>query len=130
MKVASVVLLPADSVGPCGDAGGVDIAALSDLTICTTAVTWALVSWDTAAFTSVSINSSGVLSFTSTSAAQAGTYYTFTGVVYCPDTVLSQYFTVQVPIQDLCYGVTCLLPMVCNPCTGACLSAAPDVEVF
>lgn len=130
LKVASLVISAETSI-PCnGGVGSVDIAAQSDLTACTTGITWTLVSWDTAAFTSVSLSSSGVLAFTSTIAAVAGTFYEFIGKVHCNSTLLSQYFKITVPIKNLCYGTApCSTGFFCNTCTGGCV-AEVDVELF
>lgn len=122
------MLNPSSSVLPCGGSGTVDIGALSDLTACTTTVNWGLLSWDTDAFESVSINSSGVLSFTTTTAIELNHFYTFTGKVTCDDTLLSQFFTVQVSVKNACLTVMCSGDQICNPCTGTCIDP-PDVEL-
>lgn len=128
LQVASIIVPPATSITGCGGEGSVDVGAESTLTACTTSITWSLISWDTTAFTDVAIDSDGVLTFTSTNAAVADTYYKFIGKVHCSGSLLSQYFTVTVPIKNLCYGVTCAESLSCNPCTGGCITP-PDVEI-
>lgn len=131
LRVPRNMLISAeDSIAGCGQSGELDIAALSDLTACTGTVTWGLyATWDTAAFSSASIDAAGVLSFTSTEAAQLSTPYLFTGVAACPDTLLSQYFEVTIFIKNECSPSTvCGEGFVCNPCTGSCV-AEVDVEV-
>jgi hypothetical protein len=107
----------------------VDLGVLSVLTACTTTINWYLLDYDDDAFESVSINSSGVLSFTTTTAIALNTAYRFTGKVTCDDSILSQYFYVDVYVKDACFTVECTSPQVCNPCNGLCQDA-PDVELF
>lgn len=128
LRAASIIVSPSESVTGCGDTGSVDILSLSDFSICETSITWALVSYDTDAFTDVTLVD-GVLEFTTTNAAVSGTFYEFIGKVHCTGTLLSQYFKVTVPIKNLCYGVVCSEGLVCNPCTGGCISEV-DVEVL
>lgn len=108
----------------------VDVAAVSDLTHAVGTVNWYLVSYNTTAFTSASMNiSTGVLSFTASSDGVPGTFYEF--VVYAKDagSLLASYATIRIPIKDACYGVICGSGETCNPCTGACVAVLPDNEL-
>lgn len=124
-----MVIPPQSSVGPCGSAFTVDIGAESDLTACETSINWYILSYDEVAFTGVSINSSGVISGTTTNAAVVGSSYTFIGKVTCDDSLLSQYFTVKMFIKDLCFSVVCPEGESCNPCDGTC-GTPDDIELF
>ena len=127
LRIGSAIIT---AVLPCGVNETFDILAISDVDICETTILWALLSYDTAAFSSASINSSGVLSFTTTSAATPRSYYTFTGVATCSGTTISQYFTIKVPIEDICYGHVCAdVDTICSPCSGVCVDIT-DVELF
>lgn len=131
LKAASVVVQGESSVAGCGASKTFDIGTLSDLSVCETTITWSLISWDTTAFTSVSINSSGVVSLTTTNAAAAGTAYQVVGKVFCNSTLFSQYFTLTIIVRNLCYGVVCSgATPYCNTCTGGCLADLPDVELL
>lgn len=126
LKIASAITT---AVLPCGVNDSFDILAVSDVDICSSSIIWGLISYDTAAFTDVSIDSNGVLFFTATTAATPRAYYVFSGVATCSGTTISQYFTIKVPIADACYGKVCPDGETCNPCTGLC-GAIPDVELF
>lgn len=129
LRVPSITVLPQDSVSGCGATGTVDILAESNLDICETTVNWYLLSYDTAAFEAVTLTT-GVLEFTTTNAALVGSSYTFTGRVTCEGSLLSQYFTVNVFIKNLCLGVLCVTEgESCDPCSGECVET-PDVELF
>lgn len=126
LRIGSAIIT---AVLPCGVADTFDILGISDVEICETSIIWGLLSYDGTAFTDVSIDSSGILHFTTTSGAVPRAFYTFTGVATCSGTTISQYFTIKVPIADACYGITCPDGETCNPCTGLC-GAIPDVELF
>lgn len=131
LKIASVVIDPATAPLSCGGTGLVDIGTLSDTTICTTSINWSIVSYDTDAFEATpTVNSSGVVSFTWTSAASSGTFYEITGQTFCSGTLISQYFKVRISPKNPCYGIVCPDGYVCNMCSaiGACI-VAPDVEL-
>lgn len=128
LKPATMVIPSENSILPCGVTGTVNIGTNSDLTACETTITWYLDSYDSVAFEDVSINSSGVLEFTSTNSAERFTPYKFIGHVTCSGTYLSAYFTITVYIKDGCFGVTCPDGESCSPCDGTC-GAIPDVEV-
>lgn len=129
LRVASFPVDPETSVLPCNHTGTVDIAAESDLSICTGTLVWELISWDTTAFSGVTISDAGVITFTSTSAAEVRKYYEFVGRVFCTGTLLSQFFTILVPIKDGCYGKVCPSGQVCDPCSPTQCIASPDVEL-
>lgn len=121
---------PSTSVLPCGVAGVVDVGAESDLTNAVGTPVWSVVAYDTTAFTSVSISSAGVLSFTSTADAVPGVFYDFVIRVVDPGSLLSIYAVIKVPIKDACFGVNCATGETCNPCTGACLPDVPNAEAY
>lgn len=121
-----VTINPTTSVLPCGASGSVDIATLSDLTNCTGNVVWQLVSYDETAFSTAGINSSGLLSFTTTSAAVVGQFYVFLVKAMCDNSILSAFVEVYVPIKDGCYATVCDPGESCNPCTGNCAPIVPD----
>lgn len=134
LKVASIVVNPSSSVLPCGASGTVDIGAESDLDICTTGINWYLLpvsegGYDEDAFTGVSLSSSGVLSFTTTSLTALNTFYRFNGKVTCSDTLLSQYFYVLLSVKNACLEIVCPDGQTCSPCDGTCIDDAPDVEL-
>lgn len=128
-----MVVNPSNSALPCGGSFIVDVGAESDLSNCTTGVNWyilppSLGGYNSDAFESVSINSSGVLVGTTTNAIELNTFYTFTGKVTCSDTLLSQYFTVKLAVNNICLEVVCGEGLICNPCDGSCIEP-PDVEL-
>lgn len=134
LKVASVVVNPSNSALPCGGTFTVDVGALSDLDICTTGITWHLLpvsqgGYNDDAFEDVSINSSGVLTGTTTTAIALNTFYTFNGKVTCSDTLLSQFFYVKLSVRNACLDVVCPDGQTCDPCDGTCQDEAPDVEL-
>lgn len=128
LKAANLVIHSNNSILPCGGSGTANIGAASDLTACTTTVNWFILpvsegGYDDDAFTSVSIDSDGVLSFTTTTAIQLNTFYTFLGKVTCSDTYLSQFFTVKVSVKNACLDIVCPEDFECNPCDGTCVEA-------
>lgn len=128
--VPGMTINPSTSVLPCGVAGVVDVGAESDLTNALGTPVWSVVAYDTTAFTSVSISSAGVLSFTSTADAVPGVFYDFVIRVVDPGSLLSIYAVIKVPIKDACFGVNCATGETCNPCTGACLPDVPNAEAY
>lgn len=133
LRVASLIIHSNNSILPCGSSTTVDIAASSDFTDCDGTISWYILTpaqggYDSDAFTSVSISSAGVLSFTTTNVIQLNTFYTFIGKVVCSDGVLSQYFTVKFAVKNACLGIVCPEGEVCDPCDGTC-GAAVDSEL-
>lgn len=117
------------SILPCGTQFSSDIGAASDTTICTTSITWGIVSYDEDAFTNVAVDSDGVVTGTTTTAMQLNTFYEIIGKAICTTTLLSQYFKVKISVKNACLDTICEDPeQVCNPCTGTCIDA-PDSEL-
>jgi hypothetical protein len=129
LKIADITLYSNTSVLPCGSSLTANVGAASDLDVCETTINWGIVSYDEDAFTNVSVNSSGVVSATTTDAAQLNTFYKIIGKAICTETLLSSYFTVKVSVRNACLDVaSCPTGETCNPCTGECAETV-DAEL-
>jgi hypothetical protein len=122
LMVSDVTLFSDTSILPCGSSFSVAVGAASDLSVCDTTVNWGIVSYDADAFSSVSVNSSGVVSGTTTTAAQLNTFYKIVGKAICTETLLSSYFTVKISVRNACLDVaSCPDGQECDKCSGTCL---------
>ncbi len=129
MKAPNITIDPLDSVMPCGGTFSIDIGALSDFSVCSGSVVWELLSYDDDVFTNVELSSSGVLSGATTTEAKnhVDEFFEFVYKVMCPDSYLSVMRKVRMPIKNGCLTTVCTTGQICNPCTGLCITDAPDV---
>lgn len=129
LQIASLTIHSNSSVLPCSGSFSADVGAASDTSICTTTVNWGIVSYDEDAFTNVAVDSDGVVTGTTTTAAQLNTFYEILGKATCTTTLLSQYFRVRLSVRNACLDVICDSGFTCNPCTGNCVEDEPDSEL-
>ena len=122
---ANYTIRCADSVQP-GGTGQVDVSEDSVTTICG-GVTWAIVSYDSSFFDSVTISAAGVVEFTISATATPASYGEIVYRVDCTDKTYGALGTVQVCARNLCLQVTCPSGQVCDPLTGLCEDEIPDV---
>lgn len=110
----------ADGPEPCGNTVQINLAEKNDLTICTGVPVWSLKYWDPIAFTNVTLNQSGLLSFDTTNYYKHGKEFRITYEVDCPNSIHRAEADIWVCFKNPCDdGCT-----DCNPCTGNCLSAS------
>lgn len=132
LKVPNLTISEPTSVLPCGGSGFVDIGTLSTLTACSGSIVWQLLSYDTTAFASASIDSAGVLTFQTNATvgvAVVGKYYEFVIVVMCSNSLLSVQRVIRVPIRNACRTQVCDGNFHCNPCNGGCVADTVDIEI-
>lgn len=122
IRVASPIILPDDSVGPCGQTGFVNLKPLNNYSICGEQgeVAHKIVKYDSSVFTNVYIDDTNgelKLYFTTTEAAQINTPYYIFYKAACKGTGRSDIGVVTIFIKDNCAYVDCVN---CNKCTGEC----------
>lgn len=122
------LVISGESAPNCGNvAFTIDMAANSDLSACSGDINWALfTTWDHVAFSSMSIDSDGVIHGVTTADAVPATFYILSGLATCSNSLLSTYFTVSLPIANPCGVVLCEDGQACLPCTGECSDIIPD----
>lgn len=128
-----IVLDPNTSVLPCGGVGVLDIPNVDgyDVSNCGGSIVWSVVSYNTTAFTTVSVNSSGELTFTTTSNAVVGSFYSIVVKALCDEApYLSQFIEIRIPIRDACLLAVCDSGEHCDPCSGFCVpDEGPDLII-
>lgn len=118
----------ASSLAACGDDIDIDITTGFTLAACDTgSVEYEVVSYSSA-FTSATINASGILSLVSSNGAVPNNYYPVVVKVKCPAYGIDNLVTVSVGIKDLCEGVVCGDGTVCEKCTGNCIPEG-DIDI-
>lgn len=119
MRTASLVIIPKNSVGPCGKQGVIDLTNVNDYKVCEGEVFHKITSYDTTAFESVSIDDTeGIkIYFTTSDKAVPGEHYKITYKASCIDQNIGNFGIIQVFIKDLCAYTKC---EQCDPCTGDC----------
>lgn len=124
----SSAVLKCSAGGPTqGTSGTYDASVLldNDVSLCTGAVVWKLLEYDTEGFESVSINSStGVITYRVHPLATIQEYYQIHFEAYCPGA--SQKFSATgyfgICVADKCFGVECGPGEICWPSTGECVT--------
>lgn len=122
MKLCDIIVLGKDGVGPCGQAGTIDISDTDlynhDLTVCgETTITWSFVK-KSGPIVSATITKAGVLTWITAGAETAGQYGTVVAQACCGD--FSSYMTITIGVKQLCGCPDCEQCETCNPCTGLC----------
>jgi hypothetical protein len=126
LRAGSAVVACEDSVPP-GGAGIIDVSELGEVGTCADPVLYQIVGFDDS-FSSVTINASGVISFTFTPEAIPGTFPEIRFKIICPDTIFSSVGRVLVCVQNLCIFVVCPEGEFCNPETGVCEEIPPIIN--
>lgn len=133
IRVASPIILPENSVGPCGQTGFVNLKPLNNYSICGEGgeVFHKIIKYDETAFSGVYIDDTNgklELRFTTTDAAQINTPYYIFYKSACKVKNRSDIGVVTVFIKDLCAYANC---NNCNKCTGECdgnIDLTVDIE--
>ncbi len=130
LRVASPIILPDDSVGPCGQSGFVNLKPLNNYSICgdNAEMFHKIVKYDQTAFTNVYIDDTNgklELRFTTTDAAKINTPYYIFYKAACKGKNRSDIGVITVFIKDECAYANC---NNCNPCNGEC-DGAVDLTV-
>lgn len=119
--LCDIVILAQDGVGPCGEAGLIDVSDDAtyghDFSICDSDPEWSLVSID-GTLDSASVTLAGVLTWVTGDGDSAGTYSTVTLRARCGE--YSALMSVVIGTKDLCATITCSNCEYCDPCTGEC----------
>ena len=124
------VVSAADRVAPCGGSDIINIGALNDFTTtCTGNVFYSLSSFDTDAFSSVTITAGGTLTYVFSSDATPGSHYSITYRVRCDNENVGGYGVVLTSPLDLCVPSNCTPAQTCDKCTGDCENIAVDLSV-
>jgi len=121
-----------DAVGPCGAIGSVDVSDTDyghDFCACgANPIIWKVEDYDKAGFITASINSSGVLTWTTKGPETAGEYYCIVVKACCGH--LSAYMNVLIGVKDLCSPCGCPEGCEdCDPCTGLCVEPAINMAL-
>lgn len=122
LVVNNVTIACSDGPDPCGGANGtgqIDLGALNDLTVCSGIPVWSIKSYDSNAFTSVTITPAGILDFVTANWYENGKEYEIVYEVDCPEQVHRAEGIVKICFNNPC-GPIC---KECNPCNGNCLYA-------
>src|SRR5690606_12216719 len=127
-RVSSPVILPKDSVGPCGKSGILNLKPLNNYSICNGDVFHKVVRYDSTIFSSVFIDDTDgkvELHFTTTDLAIPYKFYPIHYKVVCKDGGKGDFGVVQVGIKDLCEFSGC---NNCDPCTGECVPGSVNLS--
>lgn len=125
IRTASLVILPKNSVGPCGKTGIIDLTNVNDYSVCDGEIFHKITYYDKTAFESVTIDDTdGIkINFTTSDKAIPGEHYQITYKADCIDKGIGNFGIIQVFIKDLCAYTKC---EQCDPCTGEC---AGEVDI-
>ncbi|MDG1314753.1 MAG: hypothetical protein P8P29_04410 [Flavobacteriaceae bacterium] len=129
LVVASPVVPPLEGVGPCGKTATLDLTAFNTYTACTGSIVHKLLEYDTTAFTSVSISSTGELVYVTSSVAQANSYYDIAYKVVCTTSAIGGFGIVRVGIKDVCNVIVCSEGQNCDPCTETCVNKTANMSI-
>lgn len=127
---ANHVVAIEDRVLPCGGSQIINVAALNDFSeSCTGNVFYSLNSYDTDAFSSVTITSGGTLTYVFSAEASPGTYASITYRARCDNESVGGYGVIQTTPKDECLTSNCTPSQTCNKCTGDCENIPVDLSV-
>ena len=131
LKIVSLRYACADGPAPCGGSEGTlveDLALLNEVTACDcgTAI-YSIDSYDTDAFSSVTITSGGVLTAVTTSNFINKKEYLIVYKVDCPCSILSGTGNIYVCMKNLCVGSDCASGEYCDQCDGLCKDSSSDL---
>lgn len=127
--MADIVIACADSVGPCGAVGTLNVLNAiykHTTTACEGSPTISIHSWEHSIFSNVSISGS-TISFTTMGAVVVNKFGKITLKACCGE--FTSYFDVFACVKDLCKCNTCTTAQQCNPCTGNCEARLINVSV-
>lgn len=129
LKLPNLTIDPLTSVLPCGGSFSIDIGQYADFSACDGTITWSIESYDATIFENMAITNLGVVTGSTTSAAQAHIDEWFDVVVQaaCSGSLLAVKRTIKIPIKNACLNVSCVPGFTCNPCTGVCVEGVPDL---
>lgn len=122
LQVNGATMSCANGPSPCGGVNGtgqIDLGAINTLTVCTGVPVWRIKSFDTNAFTSVTITQAGILDFVTSNWFVYGKEFIIVYEVDCPGQIHRAEAEVKICFNNPC-GPVC---RQCNPCTGACIFA-------
>jgi len=132
LKLCDIVINPMNGVGPCGNAGTINVADTElfkhDFTACgEDTVVWKLAKIEGSAIASASITTAGVLTWITGGPDQAGKIGTVVLKACCG--MLDAYMIVLIGVKDLCTCPECPDCDDCDPCTGDCIEANVDMAI-
>lgn len=129
LKLPNLTIDPLTSVLPCGGSFNIDMGQYADFTAKVGTINWSLDSYDNTIFENMAISSAGVVTGSTTSAAQAHVDEWYDIVVKAADSgsLLSVKRTIKIPIKNACLNKSCDPGFSCNPCTGNCVEGVPDI---
>lgn len=118
LLVNDILVGCADGPLPCGTTVQIDLAANNTLTACTGVPVWSIKYFDSIAFTNVTLDQNGILTFDTTNFYKAGKDFLIRYEVDCPNSILRGEGDVKVCFKNPC-DPTC---KNCNPCTSNCIT--------
>lgn len=131
LKLVSIRYACADGPAPCGGSEGTlveDLSLLNDVEACDCGdAVYSILSYDTEAFSSVTITSDGVLTAVTTSNFTKKKEYLIVYKVDCPCSILSGTGNIYVCMKDLCAGNNCASGEYCDQCDGICKDSSSDL---
>lgn len=132
LNLCHIVIPPANGVGPCGQAGQINVLDSSfnhDITACgTDTLTFSVAKISNEGYiASASITPAGILTWVTGPGSSAGKVGTVTLYACCGE--YSQYIEVLIGVKDLCNCPTCNDCENCDPCTGDCLDVQTNIVI-
>lgn len=133
--LCDITVLPTDAaaVGPCGKQGTLDVtlpAYNHTTTLCGDyggTIIWSIASFDSTFFVEANMTTAGVLTWVTQDHPLPASMGQI--VIKAECTEIGAFGVVFIGAKDLCSGVACDSPEVCNPCTGACEEQNGEIQV-
>lgn len=130
LKVVSLRYSCTDGPSPCGDSLVVDLSEYNDVTACDCgSVVYSIKSFDTEAFSSVSVTSGGILTAVTSDNFVNREEALIVYKVDCPCNILSATGNIYVCKKNLCANVLCDAGYYCDQCDGECKEASSDLDI-
>lgn len=128
---ANLILNAKDStaIGPCGKTGVFELDPFNTNTAgCVETLTYQLIQYDSEGFSSVTVSSTGTVTFTTADTAEGDTYYNIIYKIICESKGLASFGYLTIGIKDLCEFVSCSSG-TCDKCTGDCDVPITDLGI-
>lgn len=113
---------------PCGGQMTIDLTEYNDVSASNCPVVYILKSYDTKAFSEVTLTDDGTLHITTSATFKKSQEFKITYKVSSPCSILSDEATVYVCMRDLCVDVYCV-DGKCDQCDGGCEPYVPEINI-
>lgn len=128
--IRSLLVSCTNSPQPCNDSGVIQLSVYNDVSACVGCdAEYTIESFDPNAFSSVTVDNTGMLTFITNGLPKAPGFYNIVYKVTCPCMGISAEGTIKVCIRDLCAFAGCEVWQTCDPCTGICTDLPQEVSV-